>query len=266
MRAGRRARGRPGRRRSAGPAPPPSAASDAGAASDRRRPGAGPSQTADRRGATALLWHSTRRADRGGYEGFPGSASGSASGPTSEWRAASICRRASSASGKSPCFRALSKDLETLRLARVETVVDVRQLPISRRKGFAKNALKSALEDTDIEYVHLGGLGDPKEGRDAARAGDYSKFLKVFNAHMKTQSFAGDLEKSRGDRQGRGACLMCYERSELQCHRKLVSDEISAILGCDVKHLGVRKGISRDGTRKTARARADLGEGATARW
>jgi uncharacterized protein (DUF488 family) len=61
----------------------------------------------------------------------------------------------------------------------VRLLIDVRELPTSRRKGFAKSALSSALAAADIGYLHLKGLGDPKPGRDAARAGDYAGFLKV---------------------------------------------------------------------------------------
>jgi uncharacterized protein (DUF488 family) len=51
----------------------------------------------------------------------------------------------------------------TLRSAGIRRLIDVRELAISRRRGFAKRALSGALADADIEYVHLRGLGDPKE-------------------------------------------------------------------------------------------------------
>lgn len=68
--------------------------------------------------------------------------------------------------------------IATLRAASIRTLIDVRALPISRRPGFAKNALSKALAEAGIDYVHLKGLGDPKEGRDAARANDLETFLK----------------------------------------------------------------------------------------
>src|SRR3954453_21108705 len=60
----------------------------------------------------------------------------------------------------------------TLLAAGITRLIDVRELPISRRRGFAKRALSEALADAGIVYVHLRGLGDPKEGREAARVGD----------------------------------------------------------------------------------------------
>ena len=67
----------------------------------------------------------------------------------------------------------------TLLAANINTLVDVREVPVSRRKGFSKNALREVLEDAGLTYVHLIGLGDPKEGRDAAREGRSDDFLKL---------------------------------------------------------------------------------------
>jgi hypothetical protein len=56
----------------------------------------------------------------------------------------------------------------TLRSAGVETLIDVRDVPLSRKPGFSKSALQANLEAHGIAYVHLKGLGDPKPGREAA--------------------------------------------------------------------------------------------------
>ena len=45
--------------------------------------------------------------------------------------------------------------------------------------GFSKNGLRVRIEQEGMEYVHLGALGDPKEGRDAARAGRFDQFLRI---------------------------------------------------------------------------------------
>jgi uncharacterized protein (DUF488 family) len=46
----------------------------------------------------------------------------------------------------------------TLRTAGVELVIDVREQPLSRKKGFSKKALNALLEANDIGYIHLKGL------------------------------------------------------------------------------------------------------------
>ena len=59
--------------------------------------------------------------------------------------------------------------LAALKAAGVQVLMDVRDLPLSRRAGFSKSTLRVSLEAEGIEYVHLKGLGTPKEGRLAAR-------------------------------------------------------------------------------------------------
>jgi uncharacterized protein (DUF488 family) len=51
----------------------------------------------------------------------------------------------------------------------IETVVDVRELPLSRKTGFSKKALTNALNPSGVEYVHMVNLGCPKPVRDRYR-------------------------------------------------------------------------------------------------
>ena len=133
----------------------------------------------------------------------------------------------------------------TLLAASISKLVDVRELPISRRKGFAKKALSAAVESAGISYIHLGGLGDPKEGREAARAGDLKRFLRIFSRHLRAPEAQADLARAVELTASGGACLMCYERTPDECHRNLVADAISARIGnLSVRHLGVRHGLA----------------------
>lgn len=81
---------------------------------------------------------------------------------------------------------ALNDFIATLQAASVECVIDVRELPLSRKRGFSKTALGQALEGADIRYVHLKALGDPKPGRDAARAGRFEEFNAIYRKHLAT--------------------------------------------------------------------------------
>ncbi|WP_292911788.1 DUF488 family protein [Niveispirillum sp.] len=141
----------------------------------------------------------------------------------------------------------LADFVATLKHASVRRIIDIRELPISRRKGFAKKALSEALANADIEYIHLRGLGDPKAGRDAARAGDFAKFRNIFTEHMKSAVAQQELEIAVQHAAQGGACLLCYERSHAQCHRSIVASAISDRLGMPIFHLGVRDGLGRQG-------------------
>ena len=56
--------------------------------------------------------------------------------------------------------------------AKVTTLVDVRLNPISRKPGFSRKRLTTALDDAGIEYVHEKDLGNPADNRDSFRDGD----------------------------------------------------------------------------------------------
>jgi uncharacterized protein (DUF488 family) len=138
----------------------------------------------------------------------------------------------------------LADFIETLLSAKVRRLIDVRELPISRRKGFAKNALSTALAAAGIEYIHLKGLGDPKVGRDAARRKDYAKFTKIFTAHMRTDAAQSDLRIAVELAKAGGSCLMCFERDPHHCHRTFVATAVCDNLPLTVRHLGVRTGVA----------------------
>lgn len=153
--------------------------------------------------------------------------------------------------------------LATLHAADVSVVLDVRDLPISRRKGFSKSALAGALEEVGIAYIHLRGLGDPKEGQEAARAGDIDAFLRIYSERLATPEAQADLEKATEIVSTDLACLLCYERDPTKCHRKLVSEAISAIMPVRIRHLGVREGLASNGSKRGARKDARPGQGAS---
>ncbi len=135
--------------------------------------------------------------------------------------------------------------VRTLQVSGVERLIDIRQLPISRRKGFAKRALSEHLEAAGIEYVHVKALGDPKEGREAARRGDYEKFREVFTNHLDTLVAKDALSDAVNMVEEKTSCLMCYERDHKTCHRSMVASEIVLRSKVEIKHIGVREGISK---------------------
>src|SRR5580704_17622862 len=83
--------------------------------------------------------------------------------------------------------RARQADLiATLRDAGVETLIDVRDRPISRRPGFSKNQLTSGLADAGIKYVGLNALGTPPEGREANHKRQWEKFWRIVDVKLAT--------------------------------------------------------------------------------
>lgn len=127
--------------------------------------------------------------------------------------------------------------IAALTSAKVERVIDVRALPLSRRPGFSKSPLKAALDEAGIEYVHLKALGTPADGRAAARAGRHDDLERIY---------AGQLELPEAIAQGaqmlelareRPSALLCMEREPAHCHRTLLLDAVAP--DADVVHLYV---------------------------
>lgn len=115
--------------------------------------------------------------------------------------------------------------IQTLINNGVQVLADVRELPLSRKKGLSKNGLAERLADAGIEYRHFKQLGDPKPGRDAAKSGDYETFLKIFYAHMtqeKTKEALNDLLEVASMKL---TCMLCFERCASKCHRSIIADD-----------------------------------------
>lgn len=127
--------------------------------------------------------------------------------------------------------------IAALSAAGVATVIDVREAPVSRRKGFSKSALAAALAEAGLDYVHLRALGTPKPGRDAARQGDMERFHGIFAAQLATPEAQAGLVRTAEIMRAGKACLLCYERDPRACHRSLVLDALAERMALEVEHL-----------------------------
>jgi uncharacterized protein (DUF488 family) len=121
--------------------------------------------------------------------------------------------------------RTLDELIDELVDSGVERLVDVRELPLSRRRGFSKTALSEALRTAGIEYVHVRALGNPKPNRERYWAGDVEGGAAVYRKHLNNGSRSALLELAEslaGDR----ACLLCFERDHTECHRNVIVEAL----------------------------------------
>lgn len=117
--------------------------------------------------------------------------------------------------------------IAALTAAGVELVVDVRALPLSRRPGFSKSALRGALAEAGIGYEHLKALGTPKDGRDAAKRGDWTTLARIYEGQLalpEAQAAAAILLDRIA---ARPTALLCYERAPGDCHRTLLLQAVA---------------------------------------
>lgn len=127
--------------------------------------------------------------------------------------------------------------VERLVASGVRRLVDVRELPLSRRRGFSKIKLGDRLAGVGIAYEHVRALGNPKPLRDLYRSGRQAEGELGYLAHVRNGSAPAvdELASSLGDR---ATCVMCFEEDHRTCHRTLLVSEIEARLpGLRVRHL-----------------------------
>jgi uncharacterized protein (DUF488 family) len=139
--------------------------------------------------------------------------------------------------------------LGVLKRARVALLLDVREIALSRRKGFSKSALSQALATAGIDYRHERTLGSPKEIRHQLRAdGDYSRYFRDFREYLASQRKL--LDHLAAELSGT-VVLLCYERNPAECHRSVVAQALASRAKTSVHHLEV---IPHGSTRSSARA------------
>jgi uncharacterized protein (DUF488 family) len=124
--------------------------------------------------------------------------------------------------------RSLEDLVDALRAAGVERLVDVRELPLSRRRGFSKTSLGETLREAGIDYVHVKALGNPKPNRERYWAGDVEGGAAVYRKHLNNGSRSAlvELAESLGDDR---ACLLCFERDHTECHRDVIVQELQEL-------------------------------------
>ena len=119
---------------------------------------------------------------------------------------------------------------EILLAHKIETLIDVRTFPGSRRyPQFNKSALSAFLVNLGINYLHeprLGGRRVP--GKDSHNTAWRNEQFRGYADHMETEEFESGikalLELSRGAR----TAVMCAEAVWWKCHRSMIADYLKA--------------------------------------
>ena len=144
--------------------------------------------------------------------------------------------------------------MEMLERAGVQTLVDVRRYPGSRRNPqYNRGALERALAERGIAYRHaeaLGGRlsGEPGEERFACIR---QPAFRSYAARMSTDGMAGG---ARLGPRGAAPCVMCAETPWTKCHRRFIADLLVA-RGHEALHL------SPDGVQVPSPREADVRDG-----
>jgi len=123
-----------------------------------------------------------------------------------------------------------------LKAVGITAIVDVRELPLSRKKGFSKTALGNYLKDAGIGYFHAPALGCPKPIRNRYREdGDWQAYTRDFQAYLATQE--ATVQQLSKFAQSSTVCLICFEADFNFCHRTYVARATMRAGGPQVQHI-----------------------------
>jgi uncharacterized protein (DUF488 family) len=125
--------------------------------------------------------------------------------------------------------------IATLVAAGVKRLIDVRALPLSRRPGFSKTALRLALAEQGVDYVHLKPLGTPPEGREAARRGRHADMAAIYRGQLTLPEAIVAAEQMKELAAEVPSALLCFEREPTHCHRQVLIDMVAPT--AEVEHL-----------------------------
>ena len=119
----------------------------------------------------------------------------------------------------------IERFVELLKSGGVETVVDVRSTPYSRRfPQFGRETLAKTLAANGIGYLHEGAALGGKNGNS-------------YDAAAATPAFKNALDRLIAQSGDRSLCLMCAEKEPLDCHRTVLVSRRLAERGAVVEHL-----------------------------
>lgn len=122
--------------------------------------------------------------------------------------------------------------LSKLKKSGVKAVLDVREIPLSRKNGFSKTYLKKRLSAEGIKYYHFQKLGsDYKSRRQLRTKGNNYDYLDFFI------DYRNDLEKEKDTikeiyqiiSQEEKSALLCFEKKSELCHRSIVASALLTI-------------------------------------
>ena len=135
--------------------------------------------------------------------------------------------------------RALDEFIAVMQSHSIQTLVDIRSFPMSRRlPHFNREALEKTLAEAGIRYVWLEELGGRRKKLrdDSPNVALRNDSFRNYADYMLTPDFQrGITELIKLAEQSRTA-YMCAERVYFRCHRMLVSDWLVAH-GHEVFHI-----------------------------
>ena len=134
--------------------------------------------------------------------------------------------------------RSAEEFVHLLTAHQIETLVDVRSFPGSRRyPHFNKAELSQLLEQAGIEYHHMPQLGGRrKPNPNSKNAAWKNASFRAYADHIETKEFEQGIAGLSELASSKRTAVMCAEALWWRCHRSLISDYLKAT-GVEVIHV-----------------------------
>ena len=135
--------------------------------------------------------------------------------------------------------RTLGELIETLQAHAIQTLVDIRAFPMSRRlPQFNRETLEKSLTEAGIRYVWMPALGGyrKKIREDSPHIALRNDSFRNYADYMLTGEFQSAMAELVALAESSRTAYMCAERVYFRCHRMLVSDWLVAH-GHEVMHI-----------------------------
>lgn len=139
--------------------------------------------------------------------------------------------------------RTLDDLVAALQAHEIQTLVDIRAFPMSRRlPQFNRDSLEKMLPAAGIQYVWMKALGGYRKKvlEDSPNIGLRNQSFRNYADYMMSPDFEQAMSQLVSLAEQSRTAYMCAERVYFRCHRMLVSDWLVAH-GHDVLHIDDEK-------------------------
>lgn len=126
--------------------------------------------------------------------------------------------------------RPVEEFIKILKAYGITLLVDIRTISRSRHNPqYEEAALRNALEDQKIGYLHLAALGGLRHARkDSINTGWKNASFRGYADYMQTEEFSDAIDGLIALANKRTIAIMCAEAVPWRCHRSLVGDALLA--------------------------------------
>jgi uncharacterized protein (DUF488 family) len=119
----------------------------------------------------------------------------------------------------------------------IARLVDVRERPASRKRGFSARPLFDALRKAGITYESDRALGNPAEIRELWKEGSLAegkkRYRRMLNNGRRTR-----VELLLAHAKVERVCILCFEGDPDLCHRGVIAEEAARLApSLEIRHL-----------------------------